>query len=168
MDSNRVQQALISLEDRFRELRDLGQNRLQVQETTISDLRDQLSRAIAAEMEATKRLEDLRDQYEHKSKEVDSLRVRCEIFAQRARQTEILKQRLEDLQEALKDKTREEEQMLELVSSLSERSNSLKSEIQVETQRSARVHNALAGSFTVLRKYACLNSRLIQALSRSK
>lgn len=190
MDSNRVQQALISLEDRFRELRDLGQKRLQVQETTISDLRNELSGAIAAEMEAAKQLqelrnkynqsvEDLHNEYEHKIKdlsdqltrkstEVETLRVRCEIFAQRARQAELLKQRLEDLQGALKEKTREEEQMLEIISSLSERSKSLKSEIQAETQKRSQAHSVLAGSFTLLRRYASLNSRLMQALSGSK
>lgn len=163
MESNSVQQALISLEDRFRELRDLGQNKLQDQETTIGELRNQLSQAIAAEMAASQKIDDLSSKLEHKSKEVDILRVRCEISAQRARHAEALKQQLETARATIQEKIQEEEHMLEIISDLNTRNQELRSEARSLTQSVQQSHAYLTKSFALLNRYNQINSRLTKA-----
>lgn len=174
MDSNSVQQALISLEDRFRELRDLGQNKLQAQETTIGELRNQLSQAIAAEMAASQKIiaaemaasqkiDELSSKLEHKSKEVDILRVRCEISAQRARHAEALKQQLETARATIQEKIQEEEHMLEIISDLNARNRELRSEARSLAQSAQQSHAHLTKSFALLNKYSQINSRLTKA-----
>ncbi len=101
MELSHVQSGLTSLEDRFRELRILGEQQLQDHENTIANLQQQLSQAIAQQQAAEKLHEIDRLKLQQRIDEISYLRIRCEVLLQQTKETELLKQKVQRLEDHL-------------------------------------------------------------------
>lgn len=122
MESNTLQLALASLENRFRELSSLGEQQIQTHENTIFDLEERLSHAIGSQLATEAQLKSSEDTFaqevaglqaklQRREEEVDHLRVRCEVLLQQNERTEAYQAEIQGLNQYI-DQSRLEDQHL--------------------------------------------------------
>ena len=122
METNNLQLALTTLENRFRELSSLGDQQLQTHENTISELKERLSHAIGSQKTTetqlqsckeayTQELEDLQIKLQRRDEEVGHLRVRCEVLLQQNERTDDYQAEILSLNQYI-DQSRLEDQHL--------------------------------------------------------
>jgi DNA repair exonuclease SbcCD ATPase subunit len=173
MELSNIQSALASLEERFHKLRVLGEQQLQKHESTIAELRQQLAesigehRAVEAKLESQntsheQELAILLQKLEHRNKEVDHLRIRCELLLQQSRHTKALEDEAQQLKEYIQQCDLEDQELCrQLNESLDENRDQVarSKDLQVKLNHARRVQQGLA---SLLSKERHLFTRLLQ------
>ena len=160
MEANNIQRALTSLEDRFHELRNVGEKRLQANERTIYDLQEQLANAIGCQHETEIKLRATEEELLLRSEEVNYLRIRCEVLLQEAKQVEQLQTQTQKMQAHLEQSKLEDEQLLINLNQTLEDNKKLR----IKVEHAGKAYSELRG---ITQKSQNTIDRLIKLLSQS-
>ena len=180
MELSNVQSALASLEERFHQLRVDGERRLQQQETTIAELRQQLAEAIGKNRTAETKLAalesaqtdqhiaheqeiaGLQNKLKARNEEVDHLRIRCEVLLQQSMRTQALESEVQRLTDYIRQSEQEDQQLyVQLSRSLDDRREqaALSNDLRAQLKHARRSQEKLT---TLLHKKQHLFTRLLQ------
>jgi len=173
MELSNVQSALASLEERFHRLSVNSRQRLQKQETTIAELRQQLAEMIAKHRtaEASQRDQNISHELEMtalcrklevRKEEVDNLRIRCEVLLQQSRRAQALEAEVQRLNEYIHQCEQEDQELyVQLNYALDENREqaALTKNLRIQLKLARRYQEILV---TSLKKEHRLFTRLLQ------